>query len=154
MPLAFQKSADFSGITNDPRGVKLNAAIQKTFLKVNEKETEAAALFGAAGGVAGAAAGTPPPPPPIFRADHPFIFLIRETATTSILFLGRLTNPSEKTIDFKSETLSATNVQSAPRKFVNEADQPKAGFNKIWLAMIPILLMVAGLIIFRKKIFG
>ena len=154
MPLAFQDTADFSGITNDPRRVKLNAAIQKTFIKVDEKETEAAALTGIAGAIGGAAAGTPPPPPPIFRADHPFIFLIRETATNSILFLGRVTNPSDKTIDFKSEILSATNAQSAPRKFVNEADQPKDGFNKIWLAMIPILLMVAGLIIFRKKIFG
>ena len=153
MPLAFQNEADFSRITNNQRGIKLDAAIQKTFLKVNEKETEAAALTGIAGAAAGVAPA-PPAPPPVFRADHPFIFLIRETATNSILFLGRLTNPSDKTIDFKSEIMSASNAQSAPRKFVNEADQPKAGFNKIWLAMIPILLMVAGLIIFRKKIFG
>ncbi len=154
MPLAFQDTADFSGIANDPRGVKLSSAIQKTFLKVNEKETEAAAVS-AIGGVAGAAGfGSPPPPPPVFRADHPFIFLIRETATNSILFMGRVTNPSEKTIDFKSEILSATNAQSAPRKFVNEADQPKAGFNKMWLALVGVFIMVAGLIIFRKKIFG
>jgi serpin B len=155
MPLAFQDAADFSGISNDPRGVKLNSAIQKTFLKVNEKETEAAAVS-AMGGVAGGVARftSPPPPPPIFRADHPFLFLIRETATNSILFLGRVTNPSNKTIDFKMEATSAANAQSAPKKFVNEADQPKAGFNKTWLALVGILVMVAGLIIFRKKIFG
>lgn len=153
MPLAFQDAADFSGIANNPRGVRLNAAIQKTFIKVDEKETEAAA-FSAVGGIAGAAGGTPPPPSPIFRADHPFIFLIRETATNSILFMGRVINPSDKTIDFKSEILSATNAQSAPMKFVNEADQPKAGFNKMWLALVGVFLMVAGLIIFRKKIFG
>ena len=154
MPLAFQDAADFSGIANDPRGVKLNSAIQKTFLKVDEKGTEAAAVS-AMGAAAGAAPfGTPPPPPPVFRADHPFIFLIRETATNSILFMGRVTNPSDKTIDFKSNFSASVNSQSAPKKFVNEADQPKAGFNKIWLAMIPILMMVAGLIIFRKKIFG
>lgn len=154
MPLAFQDAADFSGIANDPRGVKLNSAIQKTFLKVDEKGTEAAAVS-AMGAAAGAAPfGTPPPPPPIFRADHPFIFLIRETATNSILLMGRVTNPSEKTIDFKTDILSATNAQSAPRKFVNEADQPKAGFNKMWLALVGVFLMVAGLIIFRKKIFG
>ena len=155
MPLAFQNEADFSKIANNHRRIKLDAAIQKTFLKVNEKETEAAAVS-AMGGVAGGVARftSPPPPPPIFRADHPFLFLIRETATNSILFMGRIINPSDKTIDFKSEIMSASNAQSAPRKFVNEADQPKAGFNKIWLAMIPILLMVAGLIIFRKKIFG
>jgi hypothetical protein len=32
--------------------------------------------------------------PPVFRADHPFFFLIRDTQTGSVLFLGRLTNPS------------------------------------------------------------
>ena len=153
MPLAFQNEADFSRITNNQRGIKLDAAIQKTFLKVNEKETEAAALTGIAGAAAGVAPA-PPAPPPVFRADHPFIFLISETATNSILFMGRVINPSDKTIDFKSESLSATNAQSAPRKFVNEADQPKAGFNKMWLALVGVFLMVAGLIIFRKKIFG
>jgi serpin B len=29
----------------------------------------------------------------VFRADHPFVFLIRDIHTGSILFLGRVTNP-------------------------------------------------------------
>jgi serpin B len=34
-----------------------------------------------------------PPAPPVFRADHPFVFLIWDKASGNILFLGRLTNP-------------------------------------------------------------
>jgi serpin B len=60
--------------------------IHKAFIDVDEVGTEAAAatavLFGDRGGK-----------PFTFRADHPFLFLIRDTWTGSILFLGRVTNP-------------------------------------------------------------
>ncbi|MBN2246673.1 MAG: hypothetical protein JW755_12590, partial [Candidatus Aminicenantes bacterium] len=32
---------------------------------------------------------------PVFRADHPFIFIIREKATNSVLFIGRLADPAK-----------------------------------------------------------
>ncbi len=34
-----------------------------------------------------------PEPPVVFRADHPFLFLIRDTNTEAVLFIGRLMNP-------------------------------------------------------------
>lgn len=96
MPLAFNDDADFSGITKNHRKIKLHKAIQKSFIKVDEEGTEAIALtmtYGVPGGIT-----IPKAPPPIFRADHPFIFLIRERTTNSILFIGRVTNPKNKII--------------------------------------------------------
>jgi len=57
---------------------------------VNEEGSEAAAASGA---MAAAASIMRPPPPIIFRADHPFLFLIRHEASGAILFLGRLSHP-------------------------------------------------------------
>jgi len=91
---AFQLSAaDFSAITGD-KSVFISAAIHKAYIDVDEEGTEAAAATAIA--MAGAAMRQGPPPPPIvFRADHPFLFLIRDNATGAILFLGRLTDPTK-----------------------------------------------------------
>ena len=61
-------------------------------MDVNEEGTEAAAATGV---VMRAMAARQPEQPPVFRADHPFLFLIRDTTTGSILFMGRLTNPAK-----------------------------------------------------------
>ena len=99
MPLAFQDNADFSGITKNHRKIKLGKAIQKTFIRVDEEGTEAVALTMATG--VGGGIAMPKELPPVFRADHPFIFLIRDRVTNSILFLGRYMNPDNKVIDLK-----------------------------------------------------
>lgn len=89
MKLAFTPSADFSGIT-DVKPTYISAVIHKAFVDVDEKGTEAAAAT-----VVGIRAGSaaPPKPPAVFRADHPFIYLIRDTQTGQILFAGRMADP-------------------------------------------------------------
>lgn len=89
MLLAFGR-ADFSGM-NGKRELFISAVIHKAFVDVNEEGTEAAA----ATAVIMSRGLAIPRQPAEFRADHPFVFLIRDNRTGSILFLGRLMNPTE-----------------------------------------------------------
>ena len=83
-------SADFSGMTNDPQGLYISAVFHKAFVDVNEEGTEAAAATAVAMKPGAAFA---PAPPKLFRADHPFLFLIRENTTGTLLFMGRVADP-------------------------------------------------------------
>lgn len=83
------RKADFSGMDGRPDWLYIGAAIHEAFVESNEEGTEAAA---ATAGVM--AARFVPAGPPVFRADHPFLFLILEKRTGSILFAGRLAEPS------------------------------------------------------------
>jgi serpin B len=90
MSLAFSDKADFSRMSTEEQ-LLLSAVIHKAFVDVNEEGTEAAAATGVA---MRAMAALPSPEEPVeFRADHPFVFLIRDNRTQSVLFLGRLVNP-------------------------------------------------------------
>ncbi|MEX0704772.1 MAG: serpin family protein [Planctomycetales bacterium] len=82
------EQADFSGM-NGRRDLFITAVVHKAFVDVNEEGTEAAAATGVIVGVTSA-----PAEPTTFRADRPFVFLIRDKATGSILFVGRVRNPS------------------------------------------------------------
>jgi serpin B len=83
--------ADFSGMSTS-EDLYLSAVVHKASVDVNEEGTEAAA----ATGIEFAATALPVAKPvPVFRADHPFLFLIRDRKTKSILFLGRVTDPAE-----------------------------------------------------------
>jgi serpin B len=93
MPSAFDKDADFSGMTGS-RDLFLSAVIHKAFIDVNEEGTEAAAATAVV--MRGLAMRAPDQTPPIvFRADHPFVFLIRDNRSGSILFMGRVTDPTK-----------------------------------------------------------
>jgi serpin B len=87
MPEAFSPMADFSGMTGS-RDLFISAVVHKAFVNVDEDGTEAAAATGVTMKLTSIG-----PPLTVFRADHPFIFLIRDNLTGSILFLGRFENP-------------------------------------------------------------
>ncbi|VVC02103.1 Serpin (serine protease inhibitor) [uncultured archaeon] len=87
MPTAFNPdAADFSGM-DGTRDLFISQVIHQAYVDVSENGTEAAA----ATAVIMAATGmpVPQPAPPVFRADHPFIFLIEDKGTGTILFMGR-----------------------------------------------------------------
>jgi serpin B len=91
MPDAFDpKKADLSGIDGEPGKLYIGVVIHKAFVDVNEEGTEAAAST-----AVGFTLASVPEPVPTFRADHPFIFVIRDNNTGSILFMGRLVDPSK-----------------------------------------------------------
>jgi len=92
MPLAFGPSADFSGIAGSKADLRLARVVHAADLAVDEEGTEAAAFTGALFKKAERAEAAPPP---VFRADHPFLFLIRDLKTGAILFLGRLVDPGQ-----------------------------------------------------------
>jgi serpin B len=82
MPSAFTGAADFSGM-DGKHDLAISQVVHKAYIDVSEEGTEAAA---ATGGVVSLTAFAPPA---VFRADHPFLFLIRDTASGAILFAGR-----------------------------------------------------------------
>jgi len=93
MPTAFSDSADFSGMTGK-RDLKIDEVIHQAFVEVNEEGTEAAAATAVimiAMGI-GLDEG---PKIPVFRADHPFIFIIQEKETGNMLFMGRVNDPTK-----------------------------------------------------------
>jgi serpin B len=93
MASAFDPStADFSGMT-DGKDLFISAVIHKAFVDLNEEGTEAAAATGVI--MPPHAVRTKPKKPSIFRADHPFVFLIRDRRNGAILFLGRMIDPSK-----------------------------------------------------------
>ena len=88
MPDAFnQFKANFSGMDGREKWLYIAFVLHKAFIDVNEEGTEAAATA-----VIMKARGLPELSVAV-RADHPFIFLIRDNSTGSVLFMGRVSNP-------------------------------------------------------------
>jgi len=82
-------AADLSGM-DGTRDLFVTGIFHKAFVDVSEEGTEAAAATGV-----GAAGGRRPETPPGVRADPPFVFLIVEKDSGTILFIGRVVNPED-----------------------------------------------------------
>jgi serpin B len=85
---AFSAAADFSGI-NGKKNLYISEVIHKAFVEVNEEGTEAAAATAVVLDTKALIEEL------VFKADHPFIFLIRDKETGSILFMGRVMDPNK-----------------------------------------------------------
>ncbi len=89
--------AQFDGMSEsqDPNNkLYISKVLHKAFVEVNEKGTEAAAATAVIMAAPRSAAPSARPFVPTVRADRPFVFLIRDRKTETILFLGRVSNPS------------------------------------------------------------
>jgi serpin B len=87
---AFGSSADFTGMGWKVGDLWISQIKHKAFVEVNEEGTEAAAATAVEMATKGIHYD------PVFRADHPFLFLIRENAKGTILFMGRMAEPAGK----------------------------------------------------------
>ncbi|WP_224248505.1 serpin family protein [Hyalangium gracile] len=83
--------ADLSGMGGRRGEIFVSDVVHKAFLEINEKGTEAAAVTAVQTTIV--SLGPPPPEPIEFRVDRPFLFLLRDSRTQQILFMGRVTRP-------------------------------------------------------------
>ncbi len=89
--------ADFSGMveSTDPNDqLYISKVLHKSFVEVTEKGTEAAAATAVMMALWSSMSSRPVPFTPEFRADRPFLFLIRDRASGCILFMGKMVRPT------------------------------------------------------------
>jgi len=84
MPTAFGNGADFSSMTEQPE-LRTGNVIHQAMIEVDEEGTVAAAATGVTFQLTSEKA--------VFQLDHPFLFILRDNATDTILFIGRVSDP-------------------------------------------------------------
>jgi serpin B len=87
MGIAFTGGADFTNIADTPP-LQINDVTHQAFIETNEEGTEAAAAT-----IVEIGYTSIPPEPLVFNLDHAFLFIIRETTSNSIVFMGRVADP-------------------------------------------------------------
>ena len=90
MGIAFTDGADFTNIAETPP-LLINDVTHQAFIETNEEGTEAAAAT-----IVDIGLTSMPPEPLVFNLDHAFLFIIRETTTNSIIFMGRVSDPLDE----------------------------------------------------------
>jgi serine protease inhibitor len=88
MSIAFSEEADFSKMYKEG-SVCIDEVLHKTFVEVNEEGTTAAAVTSVRMATTSLVFSG-------FRADRPFLFVIRENQSGTILFIGKIMNPSSE----------------------------------------------------------
>ena len=86
MPIAFSDQADFSGMTGN-QDLTIADVVHKAYVAVDEQGTEAAAATGVVMSATAMMQNS-------LTINQPFIFVIRDIQTGSILFVGRVLNPT------------------------------------------------------------
>ena len=105
MGLAFTPQANLRGIAD--ADLYIDQAVHKTFVRMDEKGTEAAAATGITTALVS--------PTPVFRADHPFFFLLRDKQSGAILFMGRIADlGSGPTFAVPAEAMQSNGMPAPP----------------------------------------
>ena len=91
MGIAFTPEADFTKIYKGPESLFISKVKHKTFVKVDEEGTEAAAVTSVEVGITSAG-----PSGFFMRVDRPFVFMIRENKLGGIIFMGKIIEPTFK----------------------------------------------------------
>jgi serpin B len=90
MKRAFSNAAELGGVAGGPE-LKITDVIHRTFVRVDERGTEAAAATGVPMGLK-----SMPPPPTLMLVDHPFLYYLWDTSAGRVLFVGRVVDPGAK----------------------------------------------------------
>jgi serpin B len=107
---AFSNYADFLGIS--PMALKISDVVHKAYVGVSETGTEAAAATGVV--CKPTYVISFPSAPVVFNADHPFLFVIRDTQSGSVLFEGQVANPTSAAADPSTPPILVSHTKPAP----------------------------------------
>jgi serpin B len=128
---AFQRSADFSGMTNQT-SLQIADVVHKAFVDVGESGTQAAAATGVS--IMHISAISADPTQPIaFNADHPFLYMIRDTQSGSVLFMGQEADPLSDAGDPSAPAI----VPSASTPQPERLPPPPVTSTVVWIGPLP-----------------